>query len=110
MNIIRSDIGLRLIAETIIRQLGGNKFIAMTGSRNFLYLSEGGVQLDVGSNPCRVSRCVVRLNADDLYTVTFYRGRGLKLRELATVDQLTFDQLPEVFTRHTGLLLSLTTR
>lgn len=38
-----------MIAETILQQLGGNKFVVMTGAKNFVAL-ENGIKFNIGRN------------------------------------------------------------
>ncbi|AXF77019.1 hypothetical protein AV903_14875 [Erwinia tracheiphila] len=38
------------IAVEILNQLGGNKFIAMTGAKNFVWLENGGLIFKLPSN------------------------------------------------------------
>lgn len=98
------------IAKTIIEQFGGNMFVMMTGSKNFMSLSEGGLQFDIGRNENSVTRCRVILTPDDLYTVTFYKGRGLKIRVHRELENMSCESLQRVFTLTTGLQTSLTHR
>ena len=97
----------RQVAQTIIAQLGGGMFEMMTGSKNFFHLPKGGVQFDIGRNPASVTRCIVTLRADDTYDVTFYKGRGIKIREHKTFEGVYADSLRSIFESVTGLLTSL---
>ena len=105
MNTMRSNLQ---VAETIQLQLGGSRFELMTGSHSFVgdvnYLS-----FQVGRNPKGVTHVRVTLDADDTYTVTFFKfnRRTLELKMLASVDGVYADQLRATFTMHTGLLTSL---
>jgi len=98
------------IAETIIKQLGGNKFAVMTGAKNFSFDSKdqrGTLMFSIGRNAKGVNRVAVTLTEDDLYNVTFYSLRSLKLTTKAAVKSIFADQLCDAFTEHTGLYTSL---
>lgn len=90
------------IASTILQQLGGNKFKAMTGAKN-LYSTGKGLQFDVGRNAKKVSRVVIELDPSDTYTMKFYKGKGLKIKLLKELDMIYADQLQEIFKNETGL-------
>ena len=96
------------IAATILEQLGGNKFLAMTGVKN-LYCDENG------SLGMKLPRCLngithlrIELAADDTYTLRFFRVWADKgITELPQESGVYFDQLQEIFTEKTGLRTSL---
>lgn len=101
------------IAETILSQLGGNRFRAMTGARNFIYAElDGNVTLRFwlpGSlTRNRINRVAVRYNAgSDDYTMTFEKARKVRgLPTLKTVSEshgVYCDQLVPFFESATGL-------
>ena len=92
------------IANEILRQLGGNKFIAMTGARNF-YATENGIGFKVSATMTRnrINFVKVTLNALDTYDVEFVAIRGTKIKTVAVLDGIYNDQLAEVFEAQTGL-------
>jgi hypothetical protein len=45
----------------------------------------------------------VILDADDTYTVEFWKVRGINAKQVRTVDQVYADNLQHVFTTYTGL-------
>lgn len=95
-------------ANTIMQQLGGSRFAAMTGARDIGCMNDGSAIFKVGRNPRGITQCRVTLDRSrDLYTMTFYAGRALKLRVAVVVAGVQADQLAEVFTLHTDLLTSL---
>lgn len=95
-------------ACTIMQQLGGSRFVAMSGARNIGYMQDGSATFAVGRNPRGITQCRVTLDRSrDLYTMTLYVGRPLKLRVAVVVEGVQADQLAEVFTRHTDLYTSL---
>jgi hypothetical protein len=97
------------IAQTILSQLGGNKFCALTGAKNFSFDSKdqcGALIFAIGRNSKGVNRVAVTLTADDLYDITFYSLRSLKLTKKAEVTGIYADMLCKSFEEHTGLYTS----
>ena len=106
------------IATTILQQLGGNRFVAMTGAKDFLAI-KNGLQFKIGRNASKANRVEIKLNGSDLYDMQFiaYRPYSVKVdhkrcevREIpekrTTVreyNDIFFDQLQELFTETTGL-------
>ena len=60
------------VARSILDQLGGARFVAMTGAREFVG-SADSLTFKIGVNPKRVSQVRVTLTSADLYSVTFFR-------------------------------------
>ena len=96
------------VAETILAQLGGNKFLVMTGSKNLL---NGGnyLQFDLGRGAInKATKCRIELR-DDVYQMTFYKWN----RKALTADvvrehaHIYADDLRAVFERATGFYTSL---
>ncbi len=104
------------IAETILQQLGGRRFIAFTGSKNFTAIDRG-LQMNLARNASKANRLKVTLNGMDTYDMEFFRytaprysTRGGQFRtypeKVTTVKEFKgvfFDQLQELFTETTGL-------
>lgn len=94
------------IAQTILAQLGGNRFIAMTGAKDFV----GGDNALRFRLPARfakdgITHVAVTLDGSDTYTVKAMKWQARKL-EMATVSEVSdvyADSLPRVFTSMTGL-------
>ena len=86
------------IAKTILSQLGGNRFVAMTGAKSFGYDSKGSsvsLQFRIGRNAKQVN--IVKINyirGKDLYEMEFYKGTKL----LKKVSNVYADQLRKIFT------------
>jgi hypothetical protein len=95
-------------AETTLRQLGGRRFIAMTGARDFV--RDGWslrFKLPAGAKD-RINLVTVTLDRDaDLYRVTFARFRGLDVTVIREESMVYADQLRRVFESATGLATSL---
>lgn len=90
------------VANTILEQLGGARFVVMTGAKH-LAGGETFLQMRVGSNARKVTNVRVELTPADTYTVTFYNIRGVNVRTLSQVCDVYAEQLQETFTEHTGL-------
>jgi len=96
------------VATTILEQLGGNRFLAMTGAKNLI----GGDQMLQFSLPGNLTRdksnkMRITLSPLDLYTVETFRIRGAECKVCSVEDGIYFDSLRETFTRITGLDTSL---
>jgi len=90
------------VAKTILSQLGGERFVNMTGATNFVG-SADSLTFKVGSNPKRVTHVRLTLTPDDLYDVTFFRaGKGPQSQ-----DGIHCEMLEEVFGTNTGLYTTL---
>ena len=85
-----------------LRQLGGNKFIVMTGAKN---LVAGGDSLSfrVGRNCKGISGILIKLNVLDLYDITAYQIRKGKVKEVAGEENIYAEDLQPAFTRLTGM-------
>ena len=102
------------IATIIVNQLGGNKFITMTGSKNIIAL-EKSVRMDLTKNQSGANRLEITLDGFDLYNMRFYKytaGRmnmktfqytDDKVTEIEEYNGVFCDQLQEIFTAVTGL-------
>ena len=102
------------VTDIILNQLGGNHFLAMTGVKNLL--ADGNtLRMTLPKNGSRANRLWITLEADDTYTMHFFRFTAGRLnRKTFTwtddkkVDVEIFknvyaDQLPEIFTSVTKM-------
>ena len=95
------------IAQTILAQLGGNRFVAMTGARNLMAI-ESGLTLKLGKGAHDgITHLTITLDADDSYTVLFQKVRGTKVAEITKHVGVYADMLTDVFYNATGFLTSL---
>jgi hypothetical protein len=99
------------IAKTILNQLGGNKFIAMTGAKNFI---DGGQYLSF-QLPSRfakngINAVKITLTSMDLYDIEFIRV-NIRAKEsvkiIASESGIYNNDLQSFFTRNTGLATHL---
>lgn len=93
------------IAGTILNQLGGRRFVAMTGAHSILNLGNGLQVKFKGSKRANVMR--VELLECDLYTVRFYKMKGIDCPMVDEYALVHAESLQTVFTRATGLYTSL---
>ena len=96
------------VAQTILAQLGGRKFIAMTGSKDFIG-SDTKLQFKVGKNPNKVTNYRITLDPSDTYTVESlkWNGRKLDMQTVSSHSDVYCDMLQSVFTDDTGLFTRL---
>ena len=94
------------IAQTILQQLGGNRFAVMTGAKNFIDTGDG-LSFKLGRNESGITHVTITLTPDDLYTVRFQRVWGHKVTEKGTTEGVYNDMLRNLISSKTGLALSL---
>ena len=91
-------------AGEILKQLGGNKFIAMTGAKNLAKDAKTQtIHMKIGKNAKSISHVRIKLNGKDLYDMEFLRARGANIKVVSQANDIYNDQLQSVFTEHTGL-------
>ena len=92
------------VANTILEQLGGGRFVGMTGARD-LVGSNDTLSFRIPGTHTRnhVNKVRVTLDASDTYTVEFFRIRGSKFTRVATHEDVYGDMLADIFTAETGL-------
>jgi hypothetical protein len=101
-------------AETILDQLGGNKFVVMTGASKFGIMADGGICFHIPHGKDGINTVKIRLNGADLYDVEYLRVTvsrktwDMKQAVKHTSEGLYFDMLRGDFERVTGLRTSLT--
>lgn len=92
------------VAQTILQQLGGSKFAAMTGAHTLVDRGRGlGFQLPSRRARHGINSVVVSLDPQDTYTMVFYARRGLRVSEAVKRQGVFADQLQPIFTEVTGL-------
>jgi hypothetical protein len=90
------------IAKTILTQLGGGRFLLISGAKNLV----GGVNslsMKIGRNSKKVTHVRIVLNHLDLYDVEFLSIRNLNVKTVDTASGIYADDLQRVFTGGTGL-------
>ena len=90
------------VAQIILQQLGGSRFVAMTGAKN-LVGSDKSLTFKVGANSKSINMVQIILMGDDTYKVRFGRFAKLQFQEKAAHLGVYADQLQDIFTAETGL-------
>ena len=93
------------VPAEILRQLGGSKFIAMTGSKNFTYDSKNPFYLSMHltKNKAGAKFLKIELNGLDLYNVTFSKLIKEQIVTVKSFENVYDDMLQNIFTQVTGL-------
>jgi len=94
------------VANTILQQLGGNKFLVMTGSKN-LRAGKNKLVMDLTRNKLGAKFLTIELDAMDTYTMTFQSMRKWEIKTKAEIKGVYCDQLQSIFTQQTGLYTHL---
>ena len=100
------------VAETILAQLGGRRFIVMTGAKNLMsHTADNALSFRIPGTMTkdRINYVKITLTPDDLYTMEFGKIRGTTYRVIETVEGVYCDMLRDIFTDKTGLETSLGT-
>ena len=93
-------------ANQILSQLGGNKFIVMTGAT--VYSDNNGQTLIAKFRGSKVANIMyVTLNSLDLYDVKICKFRGLNVKTVKELNNAYADMLKPLFETTTGLRTSL---
>ena len=111
------------VAKTILEQLGGNKFMAMTGVKKFSMDETGGISFKLGRNGSKCNHVSIEYDyGKDLYNVVFGKNGKTKNKELSSegftfwdynykelerTNGCYFDMLVPMFERYTGLATKL---
>jgi len=95
------------IAQTILAQLGGRRFIAMTGARDFIggdnFITFG---LPAGFAKDGINKIRITLDWTDTYifeALKVFPGPELKFDTIKKLDYVYADDLEDIFTSLTGL-------
>ena len=90
----------------LIKQLGGGRFIAMTGAKDF-FIGPKGVVFKIGRNSKGVNYVRINLNSMDTYDIEFLQVRNFKEKVKSQAKGIYADMLRGAFEQHTGLRTSL---
>lgn len=106
------------VADIILEQLGGNKFLAMTGAKNLL--ADGNtLHMTLSKNRSKANRLHITLDPDDTYTMRFFRFTAGRLNhktfawtedkttEVKETNGVYADMLQDIFTLVTGMATHL---
>lgn len=96
------------VAQTILEQLGGGKFLAMTGAKTLLNHGNGlSFRLPGNLTTDRINYCKITLTPADTYTVEFGVIRKNAYKVHSTHEDVYNTDLRTIFTATTGLDTSL---
>lgn len=106
------------VPEIIYQQLGGNKFVVMTGVSN-IQACASTLKMNLPRNKSRANRLEITLCGDDTYTLRFFRYAAPRfykktatfgnetIEELGKFEKIYNTDLQNVFTSVTGLYTNL---
>ena len=93
--------------KEILQQLGGKKFIVMTGAKALVYDNKTrSLTFKIMKNAKKVTHVKITLNAMDTYDLIFFNC-GKEIKIMSQVKGVYFDMLQAVFTDNTGLYTKL---
>jgi len=101
------------VAETILKQLGGNKFRMMTGAlvisgNHRLAGDENSLSMKIGRNSSNSNYLKITLNSMDTYDMKFCKlTRKFEEKSVSEYNNIYNDMLTDQFTAHTGMYTSL---
>lgn len=94
------------VAQTILNQLGGNRFIAMTGSKQFI-AGENFLRMRLSRNKSGANMLKISLNSLDTYDLEFLKVAKNDFKTVKTVRGVYNDMLQDIFTSETGFYTKL---
>ncbi len=113
------EVGMRVIKEgklnermdkrkaaEILKMIGGNRFIAMTGAKDFAF-SNKYMSFKIGRNSKGINFVRIAHNAKDLFDLEFgfVSVKGIKIKK--KVKDVYNDMLGTIFTKYTGMNVRL---
>lgn len=93
-------------ARIILNQLGGNRFVAMTGAKDFV-TTDNAISFRIGRNTSEANKVRITLEPTDTYSVEFFQLRGIDCSTISRFEFIHVEELGDIFTRITGLRISL---
>lgn len=93
-------------AHTILEQLGGSRFICITGAKNFVYSRDGDtLHFNIGGGAKnRINQVRITLTPDDTYDMVFcrYSPKNATIKNVVLHEGVYCDMLAPLFTEATG--------
>ena len=92
------------VAQTILEQLGGRRFVAMTGSKDFVG-GENYLKFKLARGlKNKATHMMITLQPNDTYFVEFlkWNGKAMTFKAISQHADIYCDQLQELFTEETG--------
>jgi len=94
------------VANTILEQLGGRKFVVMTGAKNPVG-SENSLSFRLPKAAKSINAVKITLDPSDTYSVEFGRVHGGVYRVIEKHSDIYCDQLVSLFEQTTKLVTRL---
>lgn len=94
------------VSSEIYNQLGGNKFVTMTGAKNFIK-TDISLSFKIPKGKNGINYVKITLTPSDAYDIEFGKVYGLNYKVISHLKEIYADKLGEVFTEMTGLYTSL---
>ena len=91
-------------ANEILKQLGGNKFVAMTGATCY---SNGNTLVSKFKGSKVANIMYVTLNENDLYDMKICKFKGMDVKIVKEESGVYADMLKPIFEKTTGLRISI---
>lgn len=94
---------VKIIANTIFENLGGNKFLAMTGTKNLSYSQKDGcvnLTMHLKKNKISAKYLIINLEKTDTYTMVFLNKN---FEQVEKSENVYADQLQSMFQKITDL-------
>ena len=99
------------ISEEILRHLGGQQFIQITGVKNFLIINLDnvcGLRMELPKNKSGANTLRIDIKKNGAYTMHFYNQKvnkklETKINPIKRIDNVFCDKLRENFGTTTGL-------
>ena len=108
LNPVESVNEARLDPKQTLQQLGGNRFIAMTGAKNLAVdKSKNELHMKIMRNAKGISHVRIRLTSMDLYDMEFLQVRAGRIKIKSKEKGVYGDQLGKMFKKNTGLNVRL---
>ena len=108
LNPVESVNEARLDPKQLLQQLGGNRFIAMTGAKNLaIDKPKNELHMKIGRNAKGVSHVRIRLTSMDLYDMEFLQVRAGRIKIKSKEKGVYADQLGKMFKKNTGMNVRL---
>lgn len=92
------------VPQIILNQLGGRRFMAMTGAACF---ADGNSLVVKFKGSLKANFMKVTLNENDLYDVEINLVRGSNVKQVEKVEDVYNDMLVEIFEKTTGLYTTI---
>jgi len=111
------------IPNTILRQLGGNGFLALTGTKKPSSFNDGkSLWMQLSRNKSCANRMVITLTSMDDYTIEIYHEKMPSMKQYCNgitdmiitkkkvIEGVYCDQLQDIFEELTGLYVTFNRR